>query len=232
MFKKIVFGKTRTVAPPDYVANMVAYWKMENNVLDSSGANDATATAITYAAGLVSQAAVFNGTTSRIHAQYATFDFFGAAKFSFVIPIKLNVLPSSGNIYHPMMIQNGTTTGTFDKGFRIFSDGSVGFYAFDGAAKTALSAAGVIAANTQYILTGIFNGTQLLMYVGNTLVGSVACSGSFNHANPRIVIGQVHSGSSVALDGLVDDTSVFNIDLTIDQIADINSKLNAGIPLI
>lgn len=228
--KKIIFSKKYVTATP--ITGMIANWQMENNVLDSVGTNNATATAITYAVGQVGQCAVFNGSSSLIDAQYSAFDFYSSTKYSFVAVIKLNALPSSGNIYHPMMIQNGSSTGTFDKGFRIFSDGSVGFFAFDGAGKTALSASGIIAINTWYVLTGVFTGTSLNLYVDNVLVGTVACSGSFNHASPRLVLGHVHSGSSVAINGRFDEVAVFNDSLTTGQILTIVTKINNGEHLI
>ena len=224
--KNIIFSK-KYILP-----SMVAYWKMENNVLDSKGSNHGTATAITYSVGKVGQAAVFNGSNSLIHCQNASFDFFAGAKYSFVVALKLNALPTSGNIYHPIMIQDGINTDPFDKGFRVFSNGSVGFFAFDGAAKTALSAPGVIGINTWYTLIGVFNGSSLDLYVNDSLVATVACSGSFNHTNPRIVLGHIHPGSSIALNGLIDEVTVFNNSLSTAERSDIFFKINNGQHLI
>ena len=49
--------------PPD----AVSYWKLDGNSLDFYGTNNGADTAITYAAGKIGQAAVFNGSTSKIN---------------------------------------------------------------------------------------------------------------------------------------------------------------------
>ena len=48
------------------LANIISEYKFENNVLDTVGANDGTATAITYVPGLVGQTGVFNSTTAKV----------------------------------------------------------------------------------------------------------------------------------------------------------------------
>ena len=48
------------------LANILSEYKFENNVLDTVGANDGTATDITYLAGLVGQTGKFNGTSSYV----------------------------------------------------------------------------------------------------------------------------------------------------------------------
>lgn len=44
--------------------NIISYWRMQNNVLDSVSSNNGTATGVTYAVGLVGQAAVLSGGTN------------------------------------------------------------------------------------------------------------------------------------------------------------------------
>jgi len=46
------------------LANIISEYKFENNVLDTVGTNDGTATGITYEAGTVGQRGVFNGSSS------------------------------------------------------------------------------------------------------------------------------------------------------------------------
>ena len=54
------------------LANIISEYKFEDNVLDTVGANDGTATSLTYATGLVGKTGVFNGTTSYVLVSNAT----------------------------------------------------------------------------------------------------------------------------------------------------------------
>ena len=47
-------------------SNIISEFKFENNVLDTAGNNNGTATDITYGVGLVGSSAIFNGTTSQV----------------------------------------------------------------------------------------------------------------------------------------------------------------------
>ena len=49
------------------LSNIISEWKMQDNVLDTVGSNNGTATAITYATGGVGKLAQFNGATSKIN---------------------------------------------------------------------------------------------------------------------------------------------------------------------
>ena len=62
------FGDS-TVIP---LGNIISQYKYQNNVNDFVGSNNGTATDITYAAGLVGQTGVFNGSTSSVDCGNAT----------------------------------------------------------------------------------------------------------------------------------------------------------------
>jgi hypothetical protein len=51
---------------------LVGFWKLDGNVIDSTGLNGATASNITYGSGKNAQGAIFNGTTSFIDTQLTT----------------------------------------------------------------------------------------------------------------------------------------------------------------
>lgn len=211
----------------DISTNLVAYYKLEDNFLDSKGLNNASVSNISYVSGLVSKSALFvPALSSNAYAQYPTFNFSGGSKFSYVIAMKLASLPSSGNIYHPIMIQSGSLSGTFDKGIRVFSDGSIGFFAFDGAGKTALSSSSIVSIGVWQIFIAVFNGSNLKLYLNNTEIASIACSGSFAHTSPRLVLSHFNAGASVYYDGELDEIAIYNIDLSLLQISAIVDKLS------
>ena len=127
------------------------------------------------------------------------------------------------------MTQEGGSTGTFDKGFRIFSNGSIDFYAFDGSPKSALSSSGIISPLTWYVITGVFNGSALKLYVNETLVGSISCSGSFNFTNPRIVMSFFNASTNDEyLKGKLDEVTIFKKALNNQDIHYMVTKYNAN----
>jgi len=215
---------------PYPVSNIVSYYKMEGNVLDSFGSNNGTPTAIAYAAGTVGQQAVFNGNTSKINAASSDFDFFGTAKLSMIAVINLSSLPASGKTYGIAAIQD-TNPGIVDKVIRITSTGEAIFYVFDGAVRNATSAAGEISINTDYVLIGTYDGVNIKIYINGTLKATLAASGTYNMANSILAISHI-SGTEVGTNGKIDEVAVLNTDLTQIQISEITSKLLSGQSLI
>jgi len=220
-----------TAATTSYQDFIIFYYKTEGNVLDNFGVNNGTATAITYATGLVGQTAVFNGTTSQIKATSQDFDFFGTAKLSMVAVINLAALPASGKEYGIIAIQERDTAGTVDKEIRITPTGQAYYYAFDGAQKKAISAAGEIAINTNYVLIGTYDGVNLKIYINSVLKATLAASSTFNFTSPTLVISHI-SGTDVAVNGKVSEVGIFNTDLTATRVSDVTSKLQSGQSLI
>lgn len=207
-------------------ANLFAYYRLEANANDSDGANHGTSTAITYSAGngKFNNGAGFNGSTSLIYAQYAAFDISGASPLSISLWVKLNTMPgTSTSFYDVAMTQEGTDTLTYDKGIRIYGDGSIGMYAYDGAVKNALSAAGEITTGVWYLVTGTYDGTSLRIYVNGTLKATLACTSTYNFTTPRFVLSHKVStdGLSLMFDGSIDDVAYFSRALSTTDIANL-----------
>lgn len=193
---------------------LVSYYKIDSNSNDSFGSNNGTDTSISYVAGKVSNAASFNGTTSTIVKASSSFDFFGSQNISFSCWIKPSVMPSS--YIDLISIQEVGTPGTIDKSLRLYNNGSVGFYCFDGAVKNAQTIAGLVNTSEWNYLIGVFDGSNLKVYVNGVLRATLACSGSFNFTSPQLTIGKSSAG---VFNGLIDEISIHSVALSQTQIS-------------
>lgn len=164
------------------------YWKLDGNSLDSSGlGNNGTDTAISYVAGRVGQAASFNGSSSQIYKDSASFDFYWTQNITFSCWVKPSALPSSSTYYyHPIAIQEAATQSTVDKSIKIFGDGSVAFFVYDWAAKYAKSATWLVSINNWYHLLWVYNGTNAILYSNGVQVWTITASWTFNFTTPRL----------------------------------------------
>ena len=212
--------------------NIVSYWKLDGNSTDSHGSNNGTDTSITYSAGngKIVQGGGFNGTTSLIYSQSASFDFFGTANLTQSFWIKVSSLGIAGNFYGISMIQEGTNVTIYDKGIQLLNNGSILFYGYDGAVKKATSATGVIVVGTWYHITGTYDGTNLKIYVDGDLKATTACSSTYNFTNPRLVFSHVTTvgGNNKFFNGAIDEVGLWSRALSA---AEVTSLYNAGVGL-
>jgi len=78
--------------------DIISEYKFENNVLDFVGSNNGTPTDITYAAGLVGQTGVFNGSSSSVDTGTKTL-VGGKSVFSWSCLFKMDVAASTNSMY-------------------------------------------------------------------------------------------------------------------------------------
>jgi hypothetical protein len=200
------------------LTNLVSYYKLDSNSIDSYGTNNGVGTAVAYGIGKVGNAAVFNGTSSKISSVSASFDIFGNSKFSYSFWVKPSAMPASNRFANLVTIQESNTAATRDKSIRLYQNGRVSFYGFDGAVKEAFSASALISINNWYLIIGVYDGTNLNLYLNNALVASISCSSTFNFTNPMLVLSQfASSGTDVYYNGMIDEFSFYNNELNIPQ---------------
>lgn len=202
---------------------MISSYQMENNVNDSIGSNNGIATSITYASGLVGQAAVFNGSSSKI----ANTVFLGYDSFTIIAIIKTsstadkiifsNRNSSTGNTIIALAINSGKLYS------RIRSSAGTGI--------TYLESTRTVNNNVNRFVAVTFNKTTGLQsnYIDGTFENSITYSGgSFSGLNvSSIGVGEPALNYGF-WSGNIDEVVVFNTDLTASQIADVNTKLQAG----
>ncbi len=200
-------------------ANIVSYYKMEGNVLDSVGTNNGTATAITYEAGLVGQTAVFNGTTSFINLN-STSIIGGKSAFSLVIPFKMTT-KTENSLYG--------SWGTPEKIIVRVLSGQIQFYTHTG---TQVGGSFIAFTDTTafHIITCTYDGAKMRVYLDNVLSGTTYNqTGTINLGGDTEKIGNDRGNTG---SGLFDEVSIFNKALTAAEVSDINAKYESGQSLI
>lgn len=208
---------------------VVAYYRMNGNSNDSSGNGlNGTDSNMSYPSRILNIAADFNGTSSQSYNQNALFDFNGTAPFTYHIIIIIHTYGSVviGENRMAMMIQEGTTSSTYDKGFILRSPASaypkgISFYAWAGAMKHATIPIADAPINTLLYLTGTYDGTNLKIYKNGVFYAQTACSSTYNFTNPRFVFS--HQDASLGgpfFDGLLDEVIIDNTAWTAPAIKD------------
>ena len=205
----------------------ISYYKFENNVLDSVGTNNGTATAITYATGKVGNAGVFNGTTSKITntpiLSYNSFSMFCWIKTTQTTEkiIFSNRYTLSGN---PIIIMAVSAGKLYT---RLRSNAATGI--------TTLSSSNTVNDGNWRFVGFTFNKITGLQqnYVDGIANTSITYSGGdFGNVNiSSIGVGEVAQNYGF-WNGSLDDYSFFNKALSQAEVTEIYNIQNAGFELI
>jgi len=220
-------------------SNIVSYYKMENNVLDSVGVNNGTATGITYAAGLVGQNAIFNGTSSFVSIPDAN-------NLSFTngtndLPFSISMIANFAATGDRWLINKRTaTTGGDEYSLALYQNVLyLSLFNHNTSGNITKSCNFTPVLNQNYKLTVTYNGsglhTGLSIYIDGASVGASSLSGVYermNNGTSQVVIGRAAWASSFFFNGKIDEVSVFNTELNNGQTSEINAKLNSGQSLI
>ena len=223
------------------IANIISYWKFENNVLDSDGINDGVASNITYAAGKVGNSAVLNGSNSFIQIPGINNLSFGNgvtdSPFSISFWVKLNSLGDawlinkrdgtgspveyqislfSGNLRVQLFGQNSTAT---QLSYSVGNTLSIGvwsqiFITYDGSSSQN---------GLNFYVNSIEQGgtkTQTGTYI------------SMSNTSSSVIFGRAGWFLGFYLNGSMDETAYWNKELTQTEIDNVYAKGNAGLPLI
>lgn len=219
-----------------YQDALVSYYKMENNVLDSIGTNNGTATAITYAAGLVGQSAIFNGTNSGVNiGDKNEFTFADASvdkPFSLSCLFKWNGSKVNNELIGKRDISTREYTLNYSGGViqgRTYSDGTYASY------KQIEYAVNLGTDWHSIMLT--YDGTLIRLYLdGNAVGGTSTVIGSAynrmsNTAIP-VTVGTFHQYAEYTSNGNVDEVVIWNKCLTASEALEVDTKLKSGQSLI
>jgi len=230
-----------TAATLVYQDRLVSYYKMENNILDSWGTNNGTATAITYASGLVGQTAVLNGTTSNIIVPDSNNLSFGNGTND--SPFSISFILNLNSITDQVLINKlGGSTAT-DEYFIAYWGNKI-LISLKSGNNNALSLDCIttsgLSTGVNHIITMTYDGSKtangikvyfnnILQSSTNTIVGAYV---AMNNKTAGVRIGRAGWTSSYFLNGKIDEVSIWNAELTALQISEINAKLNTGQSLI
>ena len=228
-----MFGRGQANGVTIPLENFISYWKFDGNANDSVGANNGTPTNITYPAGLIGNAADFNGTTSKVVVPDDDSLSFGNGTtdvdFSNIILLKFDSLANNPRIaikvnsngsdfeYVFIPVNNKYRTSLQDDS----SGGTVSFIN-----DSALSI------NNWYVITCTYKSStkDLKVYINNNVVNtdnSQAGYVAMENGNAPLNIGfdPRNVSNQNTLDGQINALSFLNVELTPEQVAYAVNKL-------
>jgi len=235
--ESLISATTNTTPYPYPAANIVSQYAWENNVLDTNGVNNGTATAITYATGISGQGAVFNGSSSYVSISDSNSLSFNDGTsdlpFSLTCRVKMSALGNS------MIFTK--RDGTYTE-YQVFYD-TAGFITVDLMSGGNTSnykrekAAYVPTVGTWFELTVVYTGSgrpyiyidTVLKTSTQTLVGTYV---KMTNTTAPVTIGKLGSGSSYYLNGMLDCFVIWNVALSDLERTSVYNRNNAGYELI
>ncbi|MBU1092548.1 LamG domain-containing protein [Patescibacteria group bacterium] len=203
-------------------ADLVAYWRLENNAEDSKNSYDGTASNITYAAGKFGTAAVGNGSNGYITmgVQSALNITTGNATWSFWMRFT-----SFAN--QPMCFSNGlyNTYGYF---FRVPSAGLAYFRSNQSGAHQDIPIEHALSVDTTYFITITKSGTTINIYVNGSLDGTGSITNPTSSTEPFYLLNYTPTGLTLSPSGWIDDFAVFSSVLTTTEISNLYNGWPSG----
>jgi len=222
-----------------YTANIISYYKMQDDILDSVGTNNGTPTNITYASGLVGKAAVFDGTSSRILIP-------DAANLSFTdgtndLPFSISFLVTHNALKANDQYINKDGIGTFQEWDMNYEAGQFSIRLFQQNWNIYISKKYTFTRviGDTYHVTATYDGSKtadgIKLYINGNSVGVNNIAGTYTGmiaGTNKMSIGHYEGGTAQILSGKIDEVSIFNKALSVGEVSEINAKLNSGQSLI
>lgn len=216
--------------------NIVSHWRFDTNSNDFVGSNNGTDTDITYASGKVSNAASFNGTTSRIdfgvNASLRIFTDGSDKAGSITGWVKFD--STAGTQY---ILNKRGVVATSDREYWVFyTGGELRFVLFDQANGGNIRVAYTWTPTTGvwYHIACVYNGngasSGMTMYVDGVSVGTQTSTGTYVSqvgGVGELVMGELNSGGSFFA-GDLDEFTFWDLDLTPVQIGLIKDEGDLG----
>jgi len=225
----MVFNRnTAPLIPLIPLNNFISYWKFDGNSNDSVGSNNGTPTSITYSTGLIGQAAVFNGTTSKVVVPDAANLSFGNGTsdvdFSTICLIKI-----ANRAAFPRIFIKVNADGTqAEYLLTIFNDKARALNIDASASASIRTDYGLnLVQNTYIVVTTTYKAStkDLKIYVNNSVYNIDSNSGVYTAmeiGTGNLSIGfDPRSSGSGFLDGEINALALLNVELTVNQVADV-----------
>lgn len=243
----MISKKKMTIMPSGEVsiiplANIISYYQFDNNVLDSIGSNNGTATDVTYASGQVGNVGVFNGTTSKVIIPSST-------DLSFTngvtdLPFSVSFLAKHDVLSRRMVCGKGGTTA--QEYFIYYRDGYYWFYmqssTTNNIERIYISSNDFLPINETHHIICTYDGSELDSGLNIFINGVISSVTRFTNAPYTGMVNRGGStyigtypfddGTSLFADGNLDEIAFFNKKLSQSEITEIYNLHNAGLPLI
>jgi hypothetical protein len=222
-----------TVVPPPPCtpppAGLISWWPAEGNAHDIAGTNNGTLSGgVSFTNGEVGQAFNLNGTSQYMDvSNSASLNPTGSISVeAWIYPrLPLNAVAS------PIVKKAGEGLAT-QHGYSLETSGRTGVqfwvYLNGGRGWTSSSMASLYT-NQWSHLVGVFDGTNLSLYLNGALAGTpTAAPGQILPSGNHLQIGHDQSNSSRYFHGLIDEASVYNTALSAAQVQAIYQAGSAG----
>tara|TARA_R110000787_G_scaffold266304_1_gene372365 strand:+ start:18 stop:692 length:675 start_codon:yes stop_codon:yes gene_type:complete len=204
------------------IADILSEYKFENNVLDTVGSEDGSATSLTYASGLVGQTGVFNGSSSRVLMPGDFIPYF--SEFSFTILLKATDTLSE---YRAFGFANNTNMPFILLRLNNSVSGRIGLLARDNvSAKEIITDAYTPTSWTHVTGTFVENG-DMKLYVNGTLISTLSIL-DFATISGNNTIGSNRNGNGQFFKGDLDCLRIWKKELTASEVSTIATAELAG----
>ena len=238
--KNSLWGKKDVEIP---IGNIVSYWKVNNNVIDSKLLNNATALNIAYTSGFIGQSAIFNGINSSIDINDSDSLSFtdGVNDLPFSISIKLKYYDKSGAIRFIFSKRDNATQNEY----QLTSAGdSFKFWIFSGSSSNSISCqiTPTIPLNEWVDLTITYDGSKsengITIYYNNTILAQnrslVGTYTGMVNGNNLLSVGRMSwsTSSLYRYKGEIDELIIFNKKLEYTEVEAIDITQHSGNELI
>ena len=220
---------------------LISYYKFENNALDSIGTNNGTPTNITYATGQVGNAAVFNGSSSKVTIsdvdELSFTNGINDLPFSVSYAVKFNEL----TVTSKMWIFGKRTSGSlFEYQFSIYN-GTCSFDIYDSVNSAYIrNNFSWTEFNTvdDFIVTHTYNGNGIggmKTYKNGVLISAtqqaIGTYSMMRNTTANLVLGARIDGANY-LNGWIDEFTAWDKALSQVEVTEIYNIQNAGLELI
>jgi hypothetical protein len=219
ILSSLVLGSGSALAQPAQCtpppAGMVGWWPGDGNANDIAGTNHgAVVGGVTYSPGLVGQAFNLNGSTGYVEVpDSAALEVTG----QLTIDAWINAVSLGGRVVDKIAAgqANGYLLDTYGGRVRFIVDGQI------------LSGSSTLPTGTWVHIAGVYDGSEMRVYLNGALDGSLALSGPIPTNNLTLRIGAASDAGSL-FSGLVDEVEVFNRGLSQAELQAIVTAGSAG----
>jgi hypothetical protein len=215
----------------DISTGLVSYYKLDSNSNDSYGSNNGTDNSISYVSGKIGNAASFNGSSSFI--SIADNDDLSFTNGTNDLPFSISMWVNFSSL-GDMWLLNKRLTGVNDEYQLIYYSGKFIINLFDGTfgGHFFKEYSFTPTTGTYYHIVATYSGngsvSGLKLYVNGVSVGTTSTSGSYSrmrNGTAPVVLGKAGWFNGLNFSGKIDETAIYNIELTQ---AEIDLLYNAG----
>ena len=221
-----VYDATANTADFPSTATAVAHYPLDNSAEDNKGTNDGTETDIEYRFGRYGQAAVFNGSSSKIDISATATTPFQASSEDFTISMWVNVA-SFGND-DVFIAKWGATDATRSYWFGLQGasgdNTKIAIYERSGSTSYTFNGTTSLSANTWHHIVYVRNSSQVLLYIDNSAETFSATNSINDGGTENVVIGQYGGVTASTINGSIDQVRVYSTELTSDQVSQLYNE--------